>query len=70
MGSGCACCKCCKGHESLEEEEYVLRIGRARKDLPYHRKIAVTRRPQRYVIIRDDLYLKDIDVILKTHSVT
>ena len=54
-----------KGRESLEEEEFVLRTGRARKELPYHRRLEVTRRAQRYVIIHDDLYLKDVDGVLK-----
>ena len=54
-----------KGRESLEEEEFVLRTGRARKELPYHRRLEVTRRAQRYVIIHDDLYLKDVDGMLK-----
>ena len=26
-----------KGRESLEEEKYILRIGRAKKELMYHR---------------------------------
>ena len=54
-----------KGRESLEEEEYVLRTRRARKMLPYHRRLAVTRCSQRYVRIHDDLYLKDVDGVLK-----
>ena len=40
-----------KGRESLEEEESVLRTARARKELPYHRRLGVTRRAKRYVII-------------------
>ena len=54
-----------KGRESLEEEEYVLRTRRARKMLPYHRRLVVTRCSQRYVTIHDDVYLKDVDGVLK-----
>ena len=42
-----------------------LRTGRARKELPYHRWLAITCRAQRYVVIHDDLYLKDVDGVLK-----
>ena len=54
-----------KGRENLEEEEFVLRTGRARKELSYHRRLAVTRCAQRYVIIHDDLYLKDVDSVFR-----
>ena len=54
-----------KGRENLEEEEFVLRTGRARKELPYHRRLAATCRAQRYVIMYVYLYLKDVDGVLK-----
>ena len=54
-----------KARESLEEEEYVLKARRARKELPYQKRVAAIHRAQRYVIIHDDLYLKDVDGVLK-----
>ena len=54
-----------KGCESLQEEKYVLKTRRARKELPYQKRVAAIHRAQRYVIIHDDLYLKDVDGVLK-----